>query len=162
MSAVVRSVVYLVAMVHGGPHSRMAVVAVEMGYVTLTAGIWAGLQQLALGVRSQLLSNLAIVVGVPGFAQFFDYLAHLAVGATAPAHATFAVSVFALVSALFHLHVMRRGAFLTGQGRSLGDDFRCMPRLVASFAKRPVSLIFALVQAPVLRLRPRPDSEPAF
>jgi hypothetical protein len=138
---VARSLVLLVAMVHGQTHGRVAVLAVEMGYVTLTAGLWAGLQQTALGLRRKTLGNLTIVLLVPGASLLFDYLAHRAAGATAPPHATMAVCAFALLSALFHLHVMRRGAFLTGQGRSLSQDFRRMPRLVAGFVLRPVALI---------------------
>jgi hypothetical protein len=55
-----------------------------------------------------------------------------------------AVCVFAALSALFHLHVMRNGAFLTGTGRSLFDDFRSMPRLIAGFVVRPVAFLGAL------------------
>jgi hypothetical protein len=40
---------------------------------------------------------------------------------------------------------MRRGVFLTGnRGRSLIDDFRRMPRLVAGFVAVPVVLLAAL------------------
>jgi hypothetical protein len=128
-----------VATLRSGLHNGQAVVLVEMIYVTLTAGLYAGLQQKALGFRSILLGNITIVVGVPGLSLALDWLAHVAVGAPAPARATFAVCIFALISALFHLHVMRRGVFLTGgEGHSLADDFRRIPRLIASFATAPV------------------------
>ena len=48
LSATARSLVYLAAMARSGPQGRMAVVLVEMGYVTFTAGLYAGLQQKAL------------------------------------------------------------------------------------------------------------------
>jgi hypothetical protein len=116
-----------------------------MAYVLLTAGLYAGLQQRALSFRSRLLGNLIVVLGVPGLAQALDWLAHRASGTTAPEKATLAVCVFTLVSALFHLHVMRRGVFLTGdRGHSLIDDFRRMPRLVAGFIAVPVALLAAL------------------
>lgn len=135
LSATVRSAVYVAALAHDRLHSAPMLVAVEIAYVTLTAGLWAGLQQRALGLRSRLAGNAAIAVGVPGLAQFCDWLAHHAVGPAAPPRALAAVCVFTLISALFHLHVMRRGVFLTGpEGRSLGDDFRRMPRMVAGFA----------------------------
>lgn len=143
MSATVRSLVYLAAMARGGAHSRCAVVAVEIAYVLLTAGFWAGLQQRALGLRRRLAGNLIVAVGVPGLAQLCDWCTHRMTGTVAPTHATFAVCVFTLLSALFHLHVMRRGAFLTGQGRSLSGDFRRMPRLVAGFVLRPAALFSA-------------------
>ena len=142
MSATVRSVVYLAAMASGHHSNRLAIVLVELAYVTATAGVYAGLQQRALHLRSRLLGNCVIALAVPGMAQAFDWLAHRLVGAPVPARATVAACVFTLVSALFHLHVMRRGAFLTGhRGLSLAEDFRRVPRLLLGFVMQPVTLI---------------------
>ena len=138
LSATARSIVYLAAMSRKSFQGSLAVVLVEIAYVTLTAGIYAGMQQKALGLRSRLLGNLIITVGVPGLSQALDWTAHRVTGAAVTGKATFAVCVFAAISALFHLHVMRQGAFLTGTGRSLVDDFRRMPRIVLGFVVRPV------------------------
>lgn len=148
MSAVARSLVYAAAMARGSQQHELGVVLVEIAYVTLTAGIYAGLQQKALGLRHRWLGNAMIVIGVPGLAQALDWAAHGAVGAAAPARATLAVCCFAAVSALFHLHVMRNGAFLSGYGRSLVSDFRRMPRLIAGFALRPLALFGVLASLP--------------
>lgn len=141
MSATARSLVYLAALTRSGHHGRLSIVLVEIAYVALTAGLYAGLQQRALGLRPQLLGNLTIALGVPALAQALDWLVHRAVGAAVPFHATLAVSLLAAISALFHLYVMRRGVFLTGQGRPLGDDFRRIPRLLAGSVTAPVALI---------------------
>lgn len=141
MSATARSVVYLAAMSRKSFAGSLAVVLVEIAYVSLTAGIYAGMQQRALGLRSRLMGNLIITVGVPGLAQLLDWAAHQVSGAAVTGKATFAVCVFAVLSALFHLHVMREGAFLTGTGHSLADDFRRMPRIIAGFVLRPVVLL---------------------
>jgi hypothetical protein len=148
LSATARSLVYLVAMTRTALPGRFAVVLVEIAYVTVTAGVFAGMQQKALGLRSRLLGNLAVVLGVPGLAQTMDWLAHRISGAAVPGKATLVVSVFATLSALFHLHVMRNGAFLTGHGRSLWEDFRRMPRLVAGFVLRPMVLLLAVTTRP--------------
>jgi hypothetical protein len=155
MSATARSLVYLAALARSGPHGRVAIILVEIGYVALTAGVYAGLQQRALALRSRLLGNLIVVLGVPALAQFVDWLTHRAVGAPVPMRATVAVSIFAGISALFHLFVMRRGVFLTGQGRSLGDDFRRIPRLIAGFVAAPVVFLMSLVG----RSEPTAESE---
>jgi hypothetical protein len=144
LSTSARSLVYLAAMARTGPSSRLAVVAVEIAYVTLTAGLYAGLQQKALGIRSRLLGNLTIALVVPGLAQLLDWLAHRTAGAVAPPRATLAVCVFTAISALFHLYVMRRGVFLSGRGSSLFDDFRRIPRLIAGFVLRPIGAISTL------------------
>lgn len=148
LSATVRSLVYLAAMTHAGPRGRLAVVLVEIIYVTLTAGVYAGMQQKALDVNPRWLGNLIIVAGVPALSQSLDWLAHRATGPTATARATLAVSVFAAISALFHLYVMRNGVFLTGQGRSLLEDFRRVPRLVGGFVLMPVAFLSELI-API-------------
>jgi hypothetical protein len=141
MSAGARSLVYLAAMSRKGVKESLAVVLVEIAYVSLTAGIYAGMQQKALGLRSRLLGNLVITAGVPSLAQALDWLTHRLSGAPVTGKATLAVCFFSAVSALFHLHVMRQGAFLTGTGRSLIDDFRRMPVIVAQFVMRPVVLL---------------------
>ncbi len=145
LSAAARSIVYLAALARTGLRGGLSIVLVEIAYVTFTAGLYAGMQQRALGFRSRLLGDATIVFGVPWLAQALDWLAHRAVGAPVPGKVTLVVCVFATVSALFHLHVMRRGAFLTGRsGRSLLDDFRRMPRLAAGFVLAPVLLLSTL------------------
>lgn len=159
LSATARSIVYAVVMAHIRLHGSLAIVVVEMGYVTLTAGLYAGMQQTALGFHSRLLGNLTVVFGVPLLAQALDWLTHRAAGASTPGKATLAVCVFAVVSALFHLHVMRRGAFLTGkQGQALIEDFRRMPRLIAGFVLEPVRFLSAIAS----RLARRAESEAAL
>ncbi len=145
LSALARTVVYLAALAHAGARQGLSIAIVEMVYVTLTAGVYAGLQQQALGLRSRALGNLLIVVGVPGLSQVLDWLVHRLAGAAAPPRATLAVCGFAAISALFHLFVMRRGTFLTGgRGSSLVNDFRRLPHLVLSFTLQPVVFLGAL------------------
>jgi hypothetical protein len=154
MSATARSFIYLVAMAHSGPHGALSIVLVEVAYVTLTAGVYAGMQQNALRLRSRLLGNLIVVLGVPGLSQTLDWFAHRLTH-TAPTHRTLlAVSFFAVLSALFHLHVMRNGGFLTGQGHSLLDDFRRVPRFIAGFILRPVNFLTALISRPASTVEP--------
>jgi hypothetical protein len=158
ISAGMRSLVYLAAMARGGSGSRLGVVLVEVAYVTLTSGIYAGMQQKALGLRLRLLGDLVIVAGVPGLAQCVDWLVHRAAGAAVPGRATAAVCVFAAISALFHLHLMRRGALLTGsEGRSFRDDIRRIPLLAAGFVLKPFSIAPALAE----RIERALDSEAA-
>jgi len=159
LSATARSIVYLSAMARTGLRGGLSIVLVEMAYVTLTAGLYAGMQQRALSFRSRLLGTFPVVLGVPGMAQMLDWLTHRVAGAAAPGRATVSVSVFAIVSALFHLHVMRRGAFLTGRsGRSLVDDFRRMPRLILGFVVGPAVALSAVAGRMVRAV----ESEPAL
>ena len=132
---------------HSGSHRGFSILAVEVVYVTFTAGLYAGLQQRALGLGSPVLGNFLIVIAIPTLAQALDCLAHRIVGGSAPERATLAVCVFTGVSALFHLYVMRRGTFLSGSGgRTLLDDFRRMPRLVLGFVAQPLTILGAYLR----------------
>lgn len=137
LGATVRSLVYLAAMVHARRADTGAVVLVEMVYVTLTAGIFAALQQRSLNIRSHFLGNLVVVVGVPGLAQTLDWIAHCVMCAVAPGRAILIVCLYSVISALIHLHFMRNGVLLTGCGRSLADDVYRIPKLVVGFTSRP-------------------------
>ena len=145
MSAVVRSLVYAVAMLHSRNVQGFVVIGVEMLYVTFTAGLYAGLQQKALGLRRRWLGDVCIVLGVPGLSQVLDWLVHRAVGAPAPHRALAGAAIFTLLSALFHRHVMRHGTFLTGdKAHSITEDFRRIPRLVVSFVLWPGAVLRSL------------------
>jgi len=144
LSATARSIVCLVAMLHTGLRGGVAAMLVELAYVTLTAGAYAGMQQKALALRCRALGNLIVVAGVPGLALALDWLVHRASHAPVTGGALLAVSVFTAVSALFHLHVMRNGVFLSGHGHSLLDDLRQIPGLVAGFVMRPFVLFATL------------------
>jgi len=158
LSACARSIVYLAAMARSGLHGRLAIILVEMAYVTLTAGLYAGLQQKALGLRMRRLGDAIVVLGIPMLAQYLDWLAHWASGAAAPARATLAVCIFVAVSAMFHLHVMRRGVFLSGHtGHTLVEDFRRIPRLILDFLLQPAAAI-----SPIAGRLARVPSEPAL
>jgi hypothetical protein len=97
LSATARSIVYLAALARTRASGGLPIVLVEIVYVTLTAGLYAGLQQRALGFRSRILGNLTIALGVPLLAQTLDWFAHRAAGAAAPGKATLTVCVFASV-----------------------------------------------------------------
>jgi hypothetical protein len=145
LSATARSIVYLVALTHTGRRGNLSIVLVEIAYVTLTAGLYAGIQQKALGLRNRLLGNLIVVVGVPGMAQLLDWLTHRIAGAPVPERTILAVCIFTLVSAFFHLHIMRRGAFLTTRrSLSLIEDFRRIPRLTVGFVMAPAVFFLTL------------------
>jgi hypothetical protein len=144
MSATVRAVVIAVAMAHASLRESLSVGLVEIAYVSLTAGLYAGMQQQALSIRPRWAGNLAIVVLVPGLSQAVDWAVHRGVGAPVTHRALLSVCAFTLLSALFHLHVMRKGTFLTGsEGPSLAEDFVRLPRLIASFAAWPVAALLS-------------------
>jgi hypothetical protein len=141
--------VYTVATMKHGWHSSLYAVASEMLYVALTAGIYSAMQQGALDLRPRWLSNCLIVIAVPAFSQSVEYLIHAAAGMPNLKAATIGILCFGLISAMFHLHIMRRGAMLVGEkSRPFSDDLRRMPILVGSFLAAPFLVAMEAARRP--------------
>lgn len=142
LSVTMRSVALFCFVDHGaGDRLQAALHAglVEAAHVSLTAGVYASLQQRSLGVRPRWLGNVLIVAGVPMGAQAVDYLLQKAAGTPHMQAASLGMVGWGLLSALFHLHLMRHGSMLVGEGAgTLRSDLRRMPRLVVLFVAAPV------------------------
>jgi hypothetical protein len=150
LSAMIRSFIYVLATMKHGWHSELHTIAAEMFYVALTAGIYSALQQRALNVQPRWLSNLIIVGAVPVLSQTVEYVMHAAAGTPNLKTATISVLSFGLLSALFHLHIMRKGAMLVGdESRPFSDDLKRMPSLVVSFVAVPVKAIIEAARRPL-------------
>ncbi len=163
MNIAIRSYIFFLVATHHvhasqagnqGPHQAGYHAAlIEAIYVCLTAGFYSALQQGAMRVEPRWFANLIIIAGVPVFAQLLDSLIQHAAGTPNLRTASFGMVAWGLLSAAFHLHLMRNGAMLVGEGeRSFGNDLRRLPRLIVTFVASPVTLAIAM-------LRPRQPAE---
>ena len=142
LSVLIRSFALFCMVTRHGHHSGLHAAAIEACYVAVTAGFYAALQQRSLSMEPRWLSGLAVVVGVPILAQAIDYLLQHAMGTPNMKAASVGMVCWGLLSAAFHLHLMRHGAMLVGDGsRTLSSDMKRMPRLVATFVAKPVVLV---------------------
>lgn len=142
LSAMIRSIAYVEATAKHGWHTGFHAVIAEVVYVASTAGIYSALQQKALNIKPRWVSNSLIVVGVPILSQFVEFTIHAAAGTPNLRTVTMGIMIFGLISALFHLHVMRKGAMLVGsKGRPFSEDLRRMPSLLAGFLATPIVII---------------------
>jgi hypothetical protein len=147
LSAVIRSFIYLLTTMKHSSRSELHTIAAEMFYVVLTAGIYSAVQQRVLDVQPRWLSNLIVVAAIPVLSQSVEYIMHVAAGTPNLRTATISVLSFGLLSALFHLHVMRKGAMLVGsESRPFSDDLKRMPSLVVSFIAVPVLAIMEVAR----------------
>lgn len=131
-------------------NTKAAVIAaaVIMFIRFITTGMAGALVQSFRKARPVWLANLIVSVMLPGIIHTIEFatqylLEHTYVDVFALSQdgvtlkRAFAISVlFSIVSVLFNLYAMRKGALLVGAGedtQSLKDDFKQMPRLVAEF-----------------------------
>lgn len=150
LSMTIRCVALFCLVARQGGHSGLRAAAIEAIYVSFTAGTWAAVQQRALPVRPRWLSNLLVVAAVPALAQWVDYMVQHSLGTPGMRAASLSLFTWGLFSASLHLHLMRHGALLVGDGsRSFVSDLRRLPRLLLSFASGPIRLLRRTERVPL-------------
>lgn len=147
----IRATVYFIVAtrhLHAGSHQAgLHAAIIEAVYVCLTAGFYSALQQGAMRAEPRWLANLVIIAGVPMLAQVVDTLVQQAAGTPNLKAVSLGMVFWGLLSAAFHLHLMRNGAMLIGKGEgSFASDLRRIPRLIASFVAVPFMGVLSAVR----------------
>ena len=139
ITAVIRAGACMAALWHSPMHAREHFGTVEAVYVLLTSGIFSAWQQQALDVKPRSLSWTLVVLVVPLGSLAGDSALHLWLDDGNMRALGIGALIATLLSAMFHWHLMQNGAMLVGeQGRSLVDDMKRMPRLIATFVWNPI------------------------
>ena len=138
-TAVFRAGVCIAALWHSPLHAREHFGAVEAAYVLLTSGIFSAWQQQALDVKPRRLSWTIVVLLIPLGSLAADSALHLWLDRGNMRALGIGALIATIISAMFHWHLMQNGAMLVGENsRSLVDDMKQMPRLVALFVWSPL------------------------
>lgn len=147
ITAICRAGACMAALWHTPLHAREHFGAVEAAYVLLTAGIFSAWQQQALDVKPRRLAWVITVLAIPLGSLAADSALHMWLDRGNMRALGIGAIIVTIVSAVFHWHVMQNGALLVGEGsRTLTEDMRQMPRLVASFAAAPVQWVLRRTQ----------------
>lgn len=150
MAMIVRGSIYF-TIYKASENTLVTLTAVALDVVVvrfLTTGIAGALVQSFRKARPIWLANLIVSIMLPAMVHTIEFATHyihesyfsdiLAAPLDGVARKrAFAISVlFSIVSVLFNLYAMRKGALLVGAGedtQSLTNDLRRMPRLVGEF-----------------------------
>jgi hypothetical protein len=160
ITAVFRAGACMAALWHRPLHAREHFGAVEAAYVLLTSGIFSAWQQQALDVKPRRLSWVIVVLVIPLGSLSVDSALHIWLDHGNMRALGIGALIATLISAMFHWHVMQNGALLVGEkGRSLADDMRRMPRIIASFVWNPICWIVASVRTAKAYEGPSQDPE---
>jgi hypothetical protein len=140
MSSWFRATVFFFANVSAGWGAAFAAMLTELSFRGLTAGFYGALTQSFCAAEPRWLATLTTMVVLPIATHVTEYFVHWLRG-TARLERSIMLSVFfTVVSTLFNLYAMRRGALIVGEGRNtLWHDLRRMPRLILAFIALPVA-----------------------
>jgi hypothetical protein len=132
--AINRGTIFLVATMKRGRMEMSVAVLVEIVFSCATAGIYAAFTQAVRFAEPEWLGACVVALVIPGALYGADYFAHVWTGMHHVRPAVGFATGLSVVSTLFNLFVMRRGALLVGEGsQPLGRDLVRIPGLIVQF-----------------------------
>jgi hypothetical protein len=145
-SATLRATLFLCANLTAGWKAATTAMLAEFIYRACSSGFYGAITQALSKVEPAWTAAIASAVFLPGASHSIEFVVHLLLGTPNLRTSLIASVSFTVLSTLFNLYAMRRGALLVGaEGGSVGADLRRMPWLIAGFlAAGPIAL-FRLV-----------------
>jgi hypothetical protein len=133
-SSLVRGAIFLVANLAAGWRAALGAMLAEWLFRGLTSGFYGALTQTLGEVEPGWHGSVAAMVLLPVVSHSLEFTVHM-LRHTARLRTSIVSSLlFTVVSTLFNIFAMRRGALIVGTGaRSLLDDLRAMPAILGGF-----------------------------
>ena len=141
-SATLRAAIFLCANLAAGWRAATGAMLAEFIYRSATAGFYGAITQAFGTVQPAWAAGIAVAVLLPAVSHSLELGVHVLRGTPKIVTSLISSICFTVVSTLFNLYAMRRGALVVGVGSgSIGADLRMMPRLIGGFlAAGPVTL----------------------
>jgi hypothetical protein len=141
-SSTFRAVLFLCANLTAGWRAATGAMLAEFLYRAVTAGFYGAITQAFRDAEPAWAAAVCAVVLVPAVSHSLELTLHLLRGTPRILTSLIASICFTIVSTLFNWYAMRRGALVVGDdGRSVRDDLKRMPRLIAdAVAAGPLAL----------------------
>lgn len=138
-SSLVRAALFAATNAAAGPDAAVRAALVELSYRAVLAGFYGAVTQSLSRADPPWLATLTAVVLLPAAGHLAEFAVHWW-AATARLAASIVSSIaLSVLSTLFNLYAMRRGALTVGAGEtSLLQDLRRMPGLVCAFLLVPL------------------------
>lgn len=129
-----RGTIFLVATMKRGRMEMSVAVVVEILFTCATAGIYAAFTQAMRFAEPEWLAAGVVALAIPGALYGADYFAHVWTGMHNVRPAVGFATGLSVVSTLFNLFIMRRGAMVVGEGsQPLWRDLIRIPGLIVQF-----------------------------
>jgi hypothetical protein len=133
-SALIRCSIFFIVNATSGWKAASGAALAEFLYRLVASGYYGAITQALSRMTPAWKANLLAVVALPVFQHAIEYWIHWLRG-TPKLEASIAVSYcFTIISTLFNLYSMRRGALIVGsEARSVWADVAAFPKLVFGF-----------------------------
>jgi hypothetical protein len=134
MSALFRGLLFFVTNISAGLPAALSAMSLESAFYISTAGFYGAITQAFRRAHPAWAATLTVMVLQPTLNHSLELALHWAGGTEKLARSITASICFSLLSAVFNLFAMRRGALIVGEERqSLLADLRQMPFIIFDF-----------------------------
>jgi hypothetical protein len=138
LSSTTRATIFLFANATAGWRAAWGAFGAELAYRACAAGFYGRATQVFAGVRPAWAGAAAALILLPGLSHGLEFAVHYLRETPELARSIALSASFTVISTLFHLFAMRRGALVVGVAAApLADDLRRLPRLIADFLRGP-------------------------
>lgn len=134
LSALTRGALFFFANLGAGVSAAIGAMSIEAAFYITVAGFYGSATEAFRRARPAWLATVVMMVVMPAINHTLEFALHFANGTKKLTTSIVASVAFSMVSAVFNLFAMQRGAFIVGAERqSLLDDFRQLPRIIFDF-----------------------------
>jgi len=134
LSALTRGGLFFFANLRAGVSAAVAAMLVEAVFYITVAGFYGSATEAFRRARPAWLATVVMMVVMPAINHTLEFALHWSHGTKKLTTSIIASVALSMVSAVFNLFAMQRGAFIVGAERqSLLDDFRQLPRIIFEF-----------------------------
>ena len=139
MSAIARGLLFFVANLAAGPGRAGRASILEFALRVPLVGTLAAVTQLFRLAEPAWAAAIVTTTALPLVAHAVELATHGIAGTPRLRASLLASVVMSVIATAFNLFAMRRGTLIVGDGgRSLGEDLKSLPRLIAAFVRAPI------------------------
>lgn len=154
LSALTRGALFFLANLRAGFSAALGAMFIEAAFYIVVAGFYGSATEAFRRARPAWLALLIMMLVMPATNHTLEFLLHWASGTRKLTTSIVASVSLSMISAVFNLFAMQRGAFIVGTERqSLLEDFRQLPAIVYDFITFLPRVLWQW------RIRPQMDSE---
>ena len=134
LSSWFRAAIFFFVNLTAGWSAAVAAMSTELVFRGITSGFYGAISEGFAEAEPQWAAALCVMVAVPAMNHSLEFGVHWLRGTQKLMPSIAASVVFTVLSTLFNLYAMRRGALIVGAGRgSLLEDLRRSPKLLWEF-----------------------------
>jgi len=134
LSALTRGGLFFFVNLRAGIAAAVGSMVVEAAFYIVVAGFYGSATETFRRARPAWLATVVMMIVMPAANHVLEFALHWSHGTKKLTTSIIASVALSMLSAVFNLFAMQRGAFIVGAERqSLSDDFRQLPRIIFDF-----------------------------